>query len=55
MASQDDRSITRGIGDLQAGGDSAAQQLWERYFHRLVHFDRAQLRSARRAGAIANE
>ena len=55
MASQDDGSVTRWIGDLKAGGDSAAQHLWERYFHRLVHLARARLRSARRAGAIEDE
>src|SRR5207237_10567463 len=55
MAAQDDGSVTRWIGDLKAGGDSAAQHLWERYFHRLVHFARARLRAARRAGAIADE
>ena len=30
MAVQDDGSVTRWIGDLKAGGDSAAQHLWER-------------------------
>jgi DNA-directed RNA polymerase specialized sigma24 family protein len=55
MATQDDGSITRWIGDLKAGGDSAAQHLWERYFHRLVHLARARLRAARRAGAVADE
>jgi hypothetical protein len=25
-------SVTRWIGDLKAGGDGAAQRLWERYF-----------------------
>jgi DNA-directed RNA polymerase specialized sigma24 family protein len=55
MASRDDGSVTRWIGDLKAGGDSAAQHLWERYFHRLVHLARDRLRAARRAGAIADE
>jgi DNA-directed RNA polymerase specialized sigma24 family protein len=55
MAPQDDGSVTRWIGDLKAGGDSAAQHLWERYFHRLVHLARARLRAARRAGAIEDE
>jgi hypothetical protein len=52
---QDDGSVTRWIGDLKAGGDSAAQHLWERYFHRLVHLAWARLRAARRAGAIEDE
>ena len=55
MASQDDGSVTRWIGDLKAGGDSAAQHLWERYFHRLVHLARARLRAARRVGAVEDE
>ena len=55
MAPQDDGSVTRWIGDLQAGGDSAAQHLWERYFHRLVHLARARLRGARRVGAVEDE
>jgi DNA-directed RNA polymerase specialized sigma24 family protein len=55
MAAHNDGSVTRWIGDLKAGGDSAAQHLWERYFHRLVHLARARLRSARRAGAIEDE
>jgi hypothetical protein len=55
MSTQDDGSVTRWIGDLKAGGDSAAQHLWERYFHRLVHLARARLRAARRTGAIEDE
>jgi DNA-directed RNA polymerase specialized sigma24 family protein len=55
MAFHDDGSVTRWIGDLKAGGDTAAQHLWERYFERLVSLARARLRSARRAGAIEDE
>jgi hypothetical protein len=55
MTPQDDGSVTKWIGDLKAGGDSAAQHLWERYFERLVQLARARLRSARRAGAIEDE
>ena len=55
MSPRDDGSVTRWIGDLRAGGDSAAQHLWERYFHRLVHLARARLRSVRRAGAVEDE
>jgi DNA-directed RNA polymerase specialized sigma24 family protein len=55
MAPQADGSVTLWIGDLKTGGDEAAQHLWERYFHRLVHLARVRLRSARRAGAIEDE
>jgi DNA-directed RNA polymerase specialized sigma24 family protein len=55
MAAQTDGSITRWIGGLKAGGDSAAQHLWERYFNRLVGLARAQLRASRRAGGIEDE
>jgi DNA-directed RNA polymerase specialized sigma24 family protein len=55
MALQDDGSVTQWIGDLKAGGDSAAQHLWERYFHRLVHLARARLRAARKGGTIEDE
>ena len=55
MSSLNDGSITRWIGDMKTGGDSAAQHLWERYFHRLVHLARTRLRSARRAGTIEDE
>jgi RNA polymerase sigma factor (sigma-70 family) len=53
--STEEGSVTRWIGELKAGGDSAAQHLWERYFHRLVHLARARLRAARQAGAIEDE
>ena len=55
MSTEDDGSVTRWLGDLKAGGDSAAQHLWERYFDRLVQLARARLRAARRAGAIEDE
>jgi DNA-directed RNA polymerase specialized sigma24 family protein len=55
MAAEDDGSVTRWIGDLKVGGESATQHLWERYFHRLVHLARARLRAARRAGAVEDE
>jgi DNA-directed RNA polymerase specialized sigma24 family protein len=55
VASPDDGSVTEWIGDLKAGSDSAAQHLWERYFHRLVHPARARLRGAGRAGAVEDE
>ena len=51
MASRDDGSVTRWIGDLKAGGDSAAQHLWERYFHLLVARARRKLAGVPRAAA----
>ena len=55
MTPQPDGSVTRWIGDLKSGGAAAAQHLWERYFHRLVHPARARLRGAGRAGAVEDE
>jgi hypothetical protein len=55
MTPEDDGSVTWLIGNLKAGDESAAQQLLQRYFHRLVHLARSRLRSARRAGAIEDE
>src|SRR5262249_458914 len=51
MAVSGEGSVTRWIGDLRAGGDSAAQHLWERYFDRLVHLARNKLRTVPRRGA----
>jgi DNA-directed RNA polymerase specialized sigma24 family protein len=55
MADQDEGSVTRWIGELKTGGDTAAQHLWERYFERLVQLALARLRSARRPGTIEDE
>jgi hypothetical protein len=55
MSTEDEGSVTRWIGDLKAGGDTAAQHLWERYFNRLVHLARLRLRSARRPSAAEDE
>jgi hypothetical protein len=41
-------SVTRMIAPLQAGDSAAVQQLWQRYFHRLVGLARARLASAPR-------
>ena len=38
-----DGSITRWIGQLQAGDPAAAQPLWEHYFHLLVDLARHKL------------
>jgi DNA-directed RNA polymerase specialized sigma24 family protein len=43
-----DGSITGWIGQLKGGDSAAAQQLWERYFHRLVGLARKKLRGTRR-------
>jgi DNA-directed RNA polymerase specialized sigma24 family protein len=48
-------SITHWIGDLKAGGDQAAQQLWERYFAQLVDLARSTLRARRGRRAVEDE
>lgn len=53
MATEGEGSVSRWIGDLAGGGDTeaAAQQLWERYFERLVNLAHARLRAASRGPA----
>ncbi|MBV8611765.1 MAG: RNA polymerase subunit sigma-70 [Singulisphaera sp.] len=53
MVTESEGSVSRWIGDLAGGGDTeaAAQQLWERYFERLVHLAHARLRAAPRGPA----
>jgi DNA-directed RNA polymerase specialized sigma24 family protein len=46
-----DGSVTRWLGRLQAGDPAAVQQLWERYFRRLVGLARLKLHSAARRAA----
>jgi DNA-directed RNA polymerase specialized sigma24 family protein len=41
-------SVTRWLGQLKAGDQEAARQLWARYFKQLVRLARAQLAGARR-------
>jgi DNA-directed RNA polymerase specialized sigma24 family protein len=43
-----DGSITRWLGKLKAGDPAAAQQLWDRYFQRLVGLARHKLRAVPR-------
>src|SRR6516162_2355820 len=43
-----DGSVTGWLGRLRAGDPSAAQQLWQRYFHRLVGLARQKLRDTPR-------
>jgi DNA-directed RNA polymerase specialized sigma24 family protein len=44
-------SVTQWINDLKAGHSSAAEPLWERYFHRIVQLARTRLQNLRRAAA----
>jgi RNA polymerase sigma factor (sigma-70 family) len=44
-------SVTRWLGPLQEGDPAAAQQLWERYFRRLVGLARKKLQGAPRRAA----
>jgi RNA polymerase sigma factor (sigma-70 family) len=48
-------SVTRWIGRLQQGDPAAAQELWERYFRRLVGLARSKLRSYPRRAAADEE
>ena len=50
MTTEPDGSVTRWIGDLVANADpdAAAQNLWGRYFDRLVHLARARLQAVPR-------
>ncbi len=41
-------SVTRWLGQIQAGDPAAAQQLWQRYFQRLVGLARKKLRGSPR-------
>ena len=40
-------SVSAWIQDLKVGDSEAARQLWERYFHRLVHLARKRLPGGR--------
>jgi len=51
MAMASEGSITHCIQLLKAGERAAAQQLWERYFQRLVGLARAHLRDTPRRAA----
>jgi RNA polymerase sigma factor (sigma-70 family) len=55
MANHEPGSISRWIGDLKAGGDTAAQRLWERYFDRLVRLARKKLQAGSRPDAAEDE
>jgi RNA polymerase sigma factor (sigma-70 family) len=44
-------SVTRWLGALQEGDPAAAQQLWERYFQRLMGLARKKLQGAPRRAA----
>jgi DNA-directed RNA polymerase specialized sigma24 family protein len=55
MPTDAEGSVTRWIGDLKAGGEAAAQPLWERYFERLVVLARRKLRAGSRPGAVEDE
>lgn len=44
----DDGSVSHWINALNGGDDVAVQQLWQRYFHRLVALARAKLQGVQR-------
>ena len=45
-----DGSVTRWLSPLQAGDPAAAQELWKRYFRRLVGLAHKKLRQGPRRG-----
>ena len=51
MAAAFEGSVTRWIHQLQAGDRAAAQELWNRYFRRLVGLARCKLQGAQRRAA----
>jgi DNA-directed RNA polymerase specialized sigma24 family protein len=51
MSSHDHGSVSQWLGELKAGADPAAQNLWERYFQSLVRLARARLRATPRTAA----
>jgi ECF sigma factor len=55
MPSQQQGSVTHWIGDLKAGGKTAAQPLWDRYFERLVGLARNKLRARPRLLTVEDE
>ena len=55
MIGDDGGSVSRWLGDLQAGDQGAAQPLWDRYFDRLVRLASAKLRAGRTSSAEADE
>ncbi len=48
-------SITQWLGSLKEGDHQAAQELWNRYFDRLVRLARQKLKAQRRLGGDADE
>jgi DNA-directed RNA polymerase specialized sigma24 family protein len=55
MIEEADGSVTRWIEDLKDGRREALDQLWGRYFGRLVLLARARLRSTRGGPGVADE
>jgi RNA polymerase sigma factor (sigma-70 family) len=48
-------SVTRLIGDLKAGDPRAADELWKRYFHRIIGLAQAKIRKLSSPGALVDE
>jgi DNA-directed RNA polymerase specialized sigma24 family protein len=51
MSTSGEGSVTRWLGQLQGGDREAAEQLWQRYFLRLVGLARQRLQGAARRAA----
>jgi len=48
MAMASEGSVTCWIQEIKAGDEVAAEELWNRYYQRLVHLCRKKLASVRR-------
>jgi DNA-directed RNA polymerase specialized sigma24 family protein len=55
MVSGDQGSVTHWLGELKTGDRGAAQQLWDRYFQRLVILARGRLRAMHAPTTDADE
>ena len=55
MSTGDEGSVTQWIGDLKAGDREALDQVWQRYFEKLVRLARNRLAASRRGSACEDE
>lgn len=48
LVAEEERSVTRVLSDLKEGDQEAAEQIWERFFHRVCGLARKKLGDARK-------